>query len=159
MGTPEEKISNYRSLLVKTCSENSDKSSSRRQKQPSRQSYLSKVRRPGYLLGEPMEVSDEESTPRSRSIAKEPYRILNAPKLKDDFYTNLIDWSPQDVVSVVLDNAVYVWTSKESETEKIVEGFVSSVKWGKGLVIGEETGKLRFIDVENKKETAKIRPH
>lgn len=106
-----------------------------------------------------MEVSDEENAPRSRSIAKEPYRILNAPKLKDDFYTNLIDWSPQDVVSVVLDNAVYVWTSKESETEKIVEGFVSSVKWGKGLVIGEETGKLRFIDVENKKETAKIRPH
>jgi hypothetical protein len=57
--------------------------------------------------------------------------------LKDDFYTNLLDWSSEDLVSVVLDNAAYIWSSKESETQKLVEGFISSIKWGKGLVLGE----------------------
>jgi hypothetical protein len=40
------------------------------------------------------------------------------------------------MISVVLDNAVYVWSSKGNDAEKIIEGYVSSVKWGKGLIIG-----------------------
>jgi hypothetical protein len=31
---------------------------------------------------------------RSKKIAKEPYKILDAPLLKDDFYLNVLDWSP-----------------------------------------------------------------
>lgn len=61
---------------------------------------------------------------------------MDAPKLKDDFYTNLLDWSKQDVISVVLDNAVYIWSSKGNEAEKLIEGYISCVKWGKGLFIG-----------------------
>ena len=55
------------------------------------------------------------------------------------------------MVSVVLDNAAYIWSSKANETEKLVEGFISSIKWGKNLVIGEETGRIRIIDAEYKK--------
>ncbi len=62
---------------------------------------------------------------------------MNAPKLKDDFYTSLLDWSREDYISVVLDNAAYMWSAKGNEAEKIVEGYISSIKWGKGLVIGE----------------------
>ena len=46
---------------------------------------------------------------------KSPYKILDAPKLKDDFYTNLLDWSKQDMISVVLDNAAYIWSAKGNE--------------------------------------------
>jgi hypothetical protein len=30
---------------------------------------------------------------KQKKIAKEPYKILDAPLLKDDFYLNLLDWS------------------------------------------------------------------
>ncbi len=62
--------------------------------------------------------------------------MLNAPRLKDDFYTSVLDWNKDDQISVVLDNAAYVWSSKGNDAEKLVEGYISSLKWGKGLIIG-----------------------
>lgn len=50
-----------------------------------------------------------------RVFPKSPYKILDAPRLKDDFYTNLLDWSKQDIISVVLDNAAYMWSAKGNE--------------------------------------------
>jgi hypothetical protein len=44
-----------------------------------------------------------------RTFSKAPYKVLNAPKLKDDFYTTQLDWGKNGLISVVLDNAVYVW--------------------------------------------------
>jgi hypothetical protein len=41
------------------------------------------------------------------------------------------------MISVVLDNAVYIWPSKGNDAEKLVEGYISSVKWGRGLAVGE----------------------
>lgn len=79
--------------------------------------------------------------------------------MKDDFYTNLLDWSPNDIVSVVLDNAAYIWSSKNNETDKLLEGFISSIKWGRGLVMGEETGRIRVVDIEKKAVSAKIKHH
>lgn len=72
-----------------------------------------------------------------RQFPRTSYKVLNAPRLKDDFYTSLLDWSKDDLISVVLDNAVYIWPSKGNDAEKLVEGYISSVKWGKGLVVGE----------------------
>lgn len=71
-----------------------------------------------------------------RQFPKTSYKVLNAPRLKDDFYTTLLDWSKDDIISVVLDNAVYIWSSRSNDAEKLVEGYVSSVRWGKGLVVG-----------------------
>jgi len=88
-----------------------------------------------------------EDVSPSRIFPKSSYKVLNAPRLKDDFYTTLLDWGKNDLISVVLDNAVYVWSSKGNDAEKLVEGHISSVKWGKGLAIGEETGRIRLVDV------------
>lgn len=38
-------------------------------------------------------VSNESSV---RKIQSQPYRVLDAPNLKDDFYLNLVDWSSQN---------------------------------------------------------------
>ncbi|CAM6002304.1 unnamed protein product [Sphagnum balticum] len=94
-----------------------------------------------------------------RPFHRSCYKVLNAPKLKDDFYTNLLDWSREDMIGVVLDNAVYVWAAKGNEAEKVLEGYVSSVKWGRGLVIGEESGRIRLVDVEKRKETHRSKHH
>lgn len=36
---------------------------------------------------------------------------------------------------------------------------MSSVKWGKGLVVGEESGRIRVVDVEKRRETARCKNH
>ena len=71
-----------------------------------------------------------------RQFPKNSYKVLNAPRLKDDFYTSLLDWSRDDLIAVVLDNAVYSWASRGNDAEKVVEGYISSVRWGKGLAVG-----------------------
>ena len=38
----------------------------------------------------------------SRVIPQAPERILDAPELLDDYYLNLLDWSPNNVLGVAL---------------------------------------------------------
>ena len=63
------------------------------------------------------------------------------------------------MISVVLDNAAYIWSAKGNEAEKLIEGYISCVKWGKGLLVGEETGRVRMIDVEKKIESHRYKEH
>ena len=72
---------------------------------------MTKIKNYGYLLNSDI-VSNEQET--ARKIPSEPYRVVHAPKLKDDFYTNLLDWSSDDIISVVLNNAVYVWSNTKN---------------------------------------------
>ena len=64
-----------------------------------------------------------------RSIARKPYKLLEAPKLKDDFYYNILDWSKADLIATSLNNTVYMWTGRQNDAEKIAEGRVSCVKF------------------------------
>ncbi len=61
-------------------------------------------------------INKEVEQPSSaRQFPRTAYKVLNAPRLKDDFYTTLLDWSKEDMISVVLDNAVYIWSSKGND--------------------------------------------
>jgi cell division cycle 20-like protein 1, cofactor of APC complex len=41
-----------------------------------------------------------------RKIAKQPFKVLDAPNLQDDFYLNLVDWSSTNCLSVGLSSCV-----------------------------------------------------
>ena len=41
----------------------------------------------------------------TRHIPQAPERILDAPELLDDYYLNLLDWSPNNVLGVALGDA------------------------------------------------------
>ena len=65
----------------------------------------------------------------TRKISKIPFKVLDAPELQDDFYLNLLDWSSQNVLSVGLGTAVYLWSActcqvsmyeKERERERLI---------------------------------------
>jgi len=43
------------------------------------------------LIDTPLSMTGEQAKPRK--ISPNPYRILEAPGLSDDFYLNLVDWS------------------------------------------------------------------
>ena len=46
-----------------------------------------------------------------RKIPKVPFKVLDAPSLKDDFYLNLVDWSSTNNLAVGLGTAVYIWSA------------------------------------------------
>lgn len=46
-----------------------------------------------------------------RVMSRIPYRVLEAPHLRKDFYSNLVDWSTvTNNVAVALDTAVFLWS-------------------------------------------------
>ncbi len=50
-----------------------------------------------------------------RKVPKNPYKVLDAPELQDDFYLNLVDWSSQNVLAVGLGPCVYLWSACTSK--------------------------------------------
>ena len=36
-------------------------------------------------------------------------RTLDAPKITDDCYLNLLDWSTSNVIAIGLGNSIYLW--------------------------------------------------
>ena len=57
-----------------------------------------------------------------RNIAKSPFKVLDAPRLTDDFYLNLVDWSSScNILSVGLGECVYLWSAYTSKVTKLVD--------------------------------------
>lgn len=93
------------------------------------------------------------STPRT--IKSVPYKVLDAPDLKDDFYLNLLDWSAKNVVAVALGQAIYFHNPDTSNTRKFKEFNVddgltslSFSKTGNTLAVGTHNGKIQLWNVE-----------
>jgi len=55
--------------------------------------------------------SKELCVDKNNVIDSSPFKVLDAPCLRDDYYLNLVDWSKDDFLSVGLDQAVYIWDS------------------------------------------------
>lgn len=86
---------------------------------------------------------------KPRKISSNPYRILDAPGLSDDFYLNLVDWSSQNVLAVALESAVYVWNATTSTVSELCDlgdyNQVTSLSWsnkGSHLSVGTKTGQV-----------------
>ena len=70
----------------------------------------------------------------TRKISKVPFKILDAPSLQDDFYLNLVDWSPNNLLSVGLGSSVYLWSACTSKVTKLCDfehDAVTSVSWAR----------------------------
>ena len=94
----------------------------------------------------------------TRRIMPEPFKVLDAPFLQDDFYLNVLDWSRKNVLGVGLGNAVYTWNFDNNAVNKLMEfdtnDLISSIYWNQDadmLYIGSLNGKLSVYDpVEGK---------
>ncbi|VDM29738.1 unnamed protein product, partial [Toxocara canis] len=71
------------------------------------------------LFGGPLSDDSQRllKSPRKpqRKVPKNPYKVLDAPELQDDFYLNLVDWSSQNMLSVGLNTCVYLWSACNSQ--------------------------------------------
>lgn len=108
------------------------------------------------------------STPRRphRKIPKNPFKVLDAPALKDDFYLNLIDWSADNVLAVGLKECVYLWSACTSKVTLLFrledDDHVTAVAWmeqGPHLAVGTEKGEVQIWDTERKQLVRKLADH
>lgn len=110
-------------------------------------------------------------TPRkpTRKVPKNPYKVLDAPELQDDFYLNLVDWSSQNQLSVGLSTCVYLWSATTSQVIKLCDlsasneqDQVTSVQWcdkGDLLAVGTNRGITQIWDVTTQKKIRDLTGH
>lgn len=81
----------------------------------------------------------------------------------DDYYLNLVDWSPTNLVAIGLGDKVFTWNAESGDVDELccvaIEGaegsdeIVCSVKFsgdGLYLAVGCSSGPIRVYDVETK---------
>ncbi|KAE8250678.1 hypothetical protein A4X13_0g4492 [Tilletia indica] len=102
-----------------------------------------------------------------RTMSKVPYKVLDAPDLADDFYLNLVDWSPSNVLGVGLGHCVYLWSAKTAQVSKLVDlsgskDRVTGLSWaGRGphIAVGTDAGLVQIYDAEKMKLIRTHRGH
>jgi cell division cycle 20-like protein 1 (cofactor of APC complex) len=50
-----------------------------------------------------------------------PFKVLDAPDLRDDFYLNVVDWSESNLLGIALSQTVYIWSASNSQVAKLNE--------------------------------------
>ena len=120
------------------------------------------------------------TTATKRYIAGTAERVLDAPGMEDDYYLNLMDWNPENILAVALGRTVYLWSAESGEIHELTtiagaeregedEGnIVTSVKWMRGagaggsgghLAIGNGQGEVQLWDCERGKQLRSMRGH
>ena len=101
-----------------------------------------------------------------RTISKLPFKVLDAPQLRDDFYLNLVDWSSTNIVCVGLGNSVYLWNAVTCRVSKLCElapnDAVTSVCWsprGSYVAVGNRSGLLQIWDANKIQRVREMRGH
>lgn len=91
----------------------------------------------------------------SRKFPKAPYKILDAPGLRDDFYLNVIDWGATDILGVGLQNTLYTLRSHTTQVDAVLqlpaEFDICSLAFsprGTHMAVGLSSGDTYIMDVE-----------
>ncbi|BES98938.1 WD domain, G-beta repeat [Nesidiocoris tenuis] len=100
-------------------------------------------------------------------ISRNPFKVLDAPELQDDFYLNLLDWSSQNVLSVGLASCVYLWSATTSQVTRLCDlgpenNTVTSVAWnekGNLVAVGTQEGHVEIWDPSATKQVSKLSGH
>ncbi|KAG6884935.1 hypothetical protein C0993_007117 [Termitomyces sp. T159_Od127] len=111
-------------------------------------------------------IPNSVSATKSRKIPTQPERVLDAPGLVDDFYLNLLAWSPLNSVAVALEASTYIWKADTGAVTQLADApegtYVSSVDFsndGAFLGIGVGTGDVELWDVETAQKLRTMSGH
>lgn len=85
-------------------------------------------------------------------------RILDAPRIQNDFYMNIMDWGKNNILAVALGSELYLWNSITKTVKLLVQvgenDYPTSVAWSndaKLLAVGYMSSKLQLWDAETSK--------
>ncbi|EHA8586622.1 cell division cycle 20.2, cofactor of APC complex-like [Cocos nucifera] len=102
-----------------------------------------------------------------RRIPTTADRILDGPKLMDDYYLNLLDWGKSNILAVALGPSVYLWNAENSEVKLLrkvneEEDHPTSVAWsgdGKTLAVGFASSRIELWDVASSRQVRILEGH
>ncbi len=88
-------------------------------------------------------------------IPQNPYKVLDAPKLSNDYYSHVLDWSIRDELAVSLGSCVYIYDNVKNDIShkydlSSLSDLGTSVQWhltSEILAIGTYTGHVQLWDV------------
>ncbi|KEG01251.1 cell division cycle 20-like protein 1, cofactor-APC complex [Plasmodium vinckei vinckei] len=128
----------------------------------------------GYSFTYPSHIFHNDKNEK-RKICSKPYKVLSAPKLADNFYLNLLDWSKRNIIAVGLNEKLYMWNNytckkyelfdlsilnkKKKKKKNDTQKYIASLKWnifGNYLAVGLSNGVVEIWDIE---KCAKIRKY
>lgn len=109
----------------------------------------------------PIKSNTERILKRNRSlprrVPKLPSKVLDAPGMVDDQYTNLLSWSSHDMLAVALGTRVFIWVAHNSRVFALHEPFgcnpeviITSLQWIEGgtlLAVGRYDGVVQIWDI------------
>jgi len=101
----------------------------------------------------------------ARYISTQAEKVLDAPGMQDDYYLNLLDWSPRNVLSVALQGAVYLWNATSNEVVELFNGntSVTSVSFNPSapqfLAVGMDNNQVQLWDVERSTQLRTLSGH
>jgi len=105
----------------------------------------------------------------TRHIASAPTRILDAPDMLDDYYLNLLSWSPNNVLGVALSQCVYLWDASTGGIKELMNvdsspnDYISSLSFiqqgGNHLAIGTAENGVQLWDVQAQRQLRKLDGH
>lgn len=104
-------------------------------------------------LGALSSRSPAEGKRPPRKVPKEPFRVLHAPGLQDDFYLNCLSNSPADLLAVGLGRSVDLWSARTERCTRLCDlgprYGCASVAWsqdGALLAVGRHNGEVQVWD-------------
>mmetsp|Transcript_7506 Transcript_7506/g.18969 ORF Transcript_7506/g.18969 Transcript_7506/m.18969 type:complete len:540 (+) Transcript_7506:143-1762(+) len=116
-------------------------------------------------LGTEAASPDGSTSKAMRKVAKEPFRVLHAPDLQDDFYLNCLDNSISDVLAVGFGRTVDLWSARTGRSTRLCElGRIgcTSVRWsphGTHLAVGRHNGEVQIWDVAAQRHVRTMSGH
>ena len=129
----------------------------------SKESAVDKKREFGRIYaGSDMENLAKQAVPVKRICKKKivshiPYRILDAPGLRNDFYANLVAWSAKSgQIAVGLLDEVFLWTEHEGAAQIAIPSNYGEItclvfSCNNVLSIGHRDGTIIFFDLAKKR--------
>lgn len=103
---------------------------------------------------------------KTRAIASQPEKILDAPDLTNDWYLNLLSWSGSNKLAVALNSSVYLWDAVTGSTTCLLNTpeneSVTSLSWiqeGNQLAVGTSLNVVEIWDADTSTRLRKMLGH
>ncbi|GAU30518.1 hypothetical protein TSUD_18980 [Trifolium subterraneum] len=101
-----------------------------------------------------------------RRVPKRESRVLDAPDIRNDYYSNTLDWGKNNIIVVALGTEIYFWNSVTSAVSRLFRAvgnnYPTSVSWSedsKYLATGFLHSQLLLFDPETFKLVRNLEGH
>ncbi|KAI8564424.1 hypothetical protein RHMOL_Rhmol03G0180600 [Rhododendron molle] len=102
-----------------------------------------------------------------RYFPKSEASVLDAPNIRDDYYSNIMDWGKNNLLAVALGSEIHLWNANNRSVQKLLQvdranDYPSSVAWSndaKRVAVGHQCSEIQLWDAEAFKYVRSLEGH